>query len=62
MMVDPDGHWAYRPWGTTQLWVYDKRTAYANDRAVRAGIKVGQRAIVLILWVEGILLVNWDHL
>ena len=39
MMVDPDGHWAYRPWGTTQLWVYDKRTAYANDRAVRAGIK-----------------------
>ncbi|EJQ42231.1 RHS repeat-associated core domain-containing protein [Bacillus cereus BAG5X1-1] len=39
MMVDPDGHWAYRPWGTTQLWVYDKRTAYANSRGVRAGIK-----------------------
>ncbi|MCZ2969598.1 RHS repeat-associated core domain-containing protein, partial [Acinetobacter baumannii] len=27
MMVDPDGHWAYRLWVTTQLWIYDDRTA-----------------------------------
>nr|WP_257150230.1 hypothetical protein [Bacillus cereus] len=39
LSVDPDGHCAYRPWGTTQLWVYDDRTAYANSRGVKAGIK-----------------------
>ncbi|OUB60748.1 hypothetical protein BK750_24550 [Bacillus thuringiensis serovar jegathesan] len=39
MMVDPDGHWAYRLWVTTQLWIYDDRTAYANSRGVKAGIK-----------------------
>ena len=48
--------------GTTQLWVYDKRTAYANDRAVRAGIKGWAESYSFNLMGGGNLLVNWDHL
>ncbi len=30
MNVDPDGHWAYRPWGTTPMPYYNNKTRYAH--------------------------------
>ncbi|SCN01869.1 RHS repeat-associated core domain-containing protein [Bacillus wiedmannii] len=38
MMVDPDGHWAYRLWGTTPMPYYNNRTAYAHFKGVKSGV------------------------
>ncbi|MBJ8069583.1 tRNA(Glu)-specific nuclease WapA precursor [Bacillus mycoides] len=38
MMVDPDGHSAYRPWGTTPMPYYNNRTRYAHFKGVKSGL------------------------
>ncbi|OJE02318.1 type IV secretion protein Rhs [Bacillus cereus] len=38
MMVDPDGHWAYRFWGTTPMPYHNNRTAYAHVKGVKSGL------------------------
>lgn len=38
LSVDPDGHWAYRPWGTTPMPYYNDRTRYAHFKGVKSGL------------------------
>ncbi len=62
MMVDPDGHWAYRPLGNANCGFMNKRTALCNDRAVRAGIKGWAESYSFNLMGGGNFVSKWDHL